>query len=698
MTDLFERYELGRPLAVGGQGLLRVARRKSDGLEVVIKKYSQMEDATNWTSLDEGEVGAAREISFLERANRDGVAGVPCLLEYGIAGAWGEPVAVFKKIPGSPLREKVSESGYNPSLSYVDWIAKSVRDILQYAHHSNGAKPVVHRDISPENIMVNGDSVVLMDWATATPTSGKTYHGKTHIAKWYYTAPEVQSGRPFDGRADIYSLGRVLQLMLLGNRFEEDLDGKVSEKDFDNLNIPKGVVKVLQKATRENQEQRYRTVSEFYDAFESALGRSLQVHGQSSKPQPQISYTPKRTGNLLHDSATGALGEILPYDFSKKAIFGYGGAQLDLIESRNIHSVLEKLWKGKGTDEEKGKLAFAYLLHEAREHPILQDALLDGKTLEGRVLDIRKIENWDERHEKLEELKYASGIPTNNLDTFFGSTMYATRDWPFVAKTIIRGLLAVVPISYSLKKACEYLDKKQLRQLDTRIYQARVAQGLETRVEDVELGGEEEKRIDRFIGEYRGLEAAAGTFSTISGALGLFGVGSFDNPYALAGSATVLLASLASSSLRTNGQLKKYLTNRALRRKRLEAGLPSVMPKQEMREYGIVILNYETGGSLKESLKQAGLKKKLWQKRFIGNGVKLEYYSTHRHEPQAGWETIITVNATSEEKASDVIETIREKFPQAEVRYPISRRSTPIPEPETSGIDTSRRVGGGANK
>ena len=275
MTDILDGYELGKPLAVGGQGLLRIAKRKSDGLEVVIKKYSQMEDATSWNSLEEGEVGAAREISFLERANSDGVNGIPYLLEHGIAGGFGEPIAVFKKIPGKTLREKVLEPGYNSSLDYVNWVVKSVKDVLEYAHHSNGTKPVIHRDVSPENIMVNGESVTVMDWATSTPTSGKTQF-RTQFITQYYTAPEIINGEPFDRRADIYSLGKVLQFMLLGSVFNE-AEGKPAKMDFDGLNVPKNIVNVLDKATQEKPENRYRNVSDFYDAFKKALGRNLPV-------------------------------------------------------------------------------------------------------------------------------------------------------------------------------------------------------------------------------------------------------------------------------------------------------------------------------------------------------------------------------------------------------------------------------------
>jgi len=268
--DISEKYELGAPIAEGGQGLLRRARRIEDGLEVVVKKYSQMTDAKSWDSYEEGEVGAARELAFLRRANNESIEGVPKLLEYGETGSWKEPIAVFEPIPGRTIEDEVSALDYNPSSERIRWFFDKVRAPLEYAHHSNGVKPTVHRDLKPENVMINGKSVVVMDWAAATPTSGKTYHGKTRVLSLYYTAPEVLAGSPFDQRADIYSLGKILQLMFLGKNLFWETEGMPSRKDFEKLNIPEGIAGVLEKATSEKQEQRYRTIREFHDAFEKA--------------------------------------------------------------------------------------------------------------------------------------------------------------------------------------------------------------------------------------------------------------------------------------------------------------------------------------------------------------------------------------------------------------------------------------------
>lgn len=80
---------------------------------------------------------------------------------------------------------------------------------LAYAHES-----IVHRDISPENILVNTQGVAkLSDFGVAADADGVT---DTFAGKLGYMAPEQLGGKPVDGRADIYALGLVLYQLLTG--------------------------------------------------------------------------------------------------------------------------------------------------------------------------------------------------------------------------------------------------------------------------------------------------------------------------------------------------------------------------------------------------------------------------------------------------------------------------------------------------
>ena len=282
--DILEKYEIGEPIANGGQGLVREARRKINERIVIIKQYSEMYDAQNaekfWDSLSEGEIGARREINFLQKAREDKLKGVPRIIEYGITGYFNQPVVVFEPIKGNTLDTIVSDKAYIPSIENLKKVTKGVGDVLKYAHNLK-PKPVVHRDIKPDAIFVNGKKVVLGDWATSTPTSGKT-SSRTQLLTLNFTAPEITIGTAFDARADVYSLGKVMQYMLLGEKIFEESNGEPSSKYFKKLNVPRASVKSLEKATAYNPDKRYNTIEEFCDVFTGSLeGRSLEM--QKSK-------------------------------------------------------------------------------------------------------------------------------------------------------------------------------------------------------------------------------------------------------------------------------------------------------------------------------------------------------------------------------------------------------------------------------
>src|SRR5690606_23441356 len=102
------------------------------------------------------------------------------------------------------------------SLSQCLNVIKDVAKALDYA----GKKGYVHRDVKPENIMLHDEDsrAVLMDFGIARATdlsSGMTQTGMA-IGTPHYMSPEQAKGQPVDPRADIYSLGVVLFLLLTG--------------------------------------------------------------------------------------------------------------------------------------------------------------------------------------------------------------------------------------------------------------------------------------------------------------------------------------------------------------------------------------------------------------------------------------------------------------------------------------------------
>ncbi|MBM4320188.1 MAG: hypothetical protein FJ125_09545, partial [Deltaproteobacteria bacterium] len=158
------------------------------------------------------------------------------------------------------------------------YIIAQVADGLHYAHtrtYNNVPLNIVHRDVSPHNIMIafEGD-VKLMDFgiAKAAARSTKTQAG-TVKGKCAYMSPEQARGKDLDGRSDLFSLGICLWEMVTGQRlFVGDTEFETLSKvlkaeiapprEFNNEVHPKLEKIILQSLTRD-REMRFKDLGVF---------------------------------------------------------------------------------------------------------------------------------------------------------------------------------------------------------------------------------------------------------------------------------------------------------------------------------------------------------------------------------------------------------------------------------------------------
>lgn len=122
-----------------------------------------------------------------------------------------EFVVVYDFIPGKNLQELVAERG---RLLDDEAVALAL-DICEAASaiHALG---VIHRDITPKNVIVSGDGAHLIDFGIARMYTEGASRDTTTLGTFGFASPEQYGFEQTDARSDVYSIGRVLGYLLTG--------------------------------------------------------------------------------------------------------------------------------------------------------------------------------------------------------------------------------------------------------------------------------------------------------------------------------------------------------------------------------------------------------------------------------------------------------------------------------------------------
>ena len=201
-TELGGRYTLLAVLGTGGMATVWRARDEVLGRDVAVKVLNP-QHAADAEFLDRFE-GEARHAAAVSHPRL--VTVFDCGVERGT------PFIVMELLAGRTLRRVLDETGALPPEQAVT-VAAAVCDGLEAAH----AAGLVHRDITPANIVLNGGEVKILDFgiARADGTRAATATGAV-LGTAAYLSPEQASGHAAGPQSDLYSLGCVLFEMLTG--------------------------------------------------------------------------------------------------------------------------------------------------------------------------------------------------------------------------------------------------------------------------------------------------------------------------------------------------------------------------------------------------------------------------------------------------------------------------------------------------
>jgi serine/threonine-protein kinase len=203
---------------------------------------------------------------------------------------------VMALVDGETLGERLLRERLLP-LEQVRAILMAVADALAYAH----AHGVVHRDIKPDNIMLERGTgrAVVTDFGIARAAAGDSRLTVTGVAIGTpaYMSPEQALGeRELDGRSDIYSLGIIAYQMLAGDPpFKASntpamLVKHVSEtpRSLEQLrpDAPRELINAIMRALAKKPEDRWRDASEFRDALSGTRVSTPYVERSAPAAEP----------------------------------------------------------------------------------------------------------------------------------------------------------------------------------------------------------------------------------------------------------------------------------------------------------------------------------------------------------------------------------------------------------------------------
>ena len=206
----------------------------------------------------------------------------------------GELYLAMEFLAGQNLEQLMKASSKLGEPLPPGFAARVIRDAclaLHYAHHfvdpTGKAVAVVHRDMSPRNVMVTYDGgVKVIDFgiAKAKGRLGRTAVGMVK-GTGGYMSPEQVRNHELDGRSDLFSAGVLLYEMLCGRRLFnapgdaammlQIVQGEIPPPRTINPNVPEPLEAVVLRALTRDKNKRFATGREMAKAIEQAMGQEL---------------------------------------------------------------------------------------------------------------------------------------------------------------------------------------------------------------------------------------------------------------------------------------------------------------------------------------------------------------------------------------------------------------------------------------
>jgi len=265
-TTFASRYEIIEELGKGGMGEVYRVEDKRIKEEVALKLIKP-EVASDKKTIERfsNELKTARKIRHKN----------VCAM-FDLGEEKGTHYITMEYVPGENLKSSIRRMGPLTAGKTL-FIAKQICEGLSEAHRLR----VVHRDLKPQNIMIDRDgNARIMDFGIARTIKAKGITGAgVMIGTPEYMSPEQAEVKDVDQRSDIYSLGVILYEMVTGRvPFEGETPLSIAMKHKSkepqnprelNAQIPEGLNRLILRCIEKNKENRYQSAGELRSELEN---------------------------------------------------------------------------------------------------------------------------------------------------------------------------------------------------------------------------------------------------------------------------------------------------------------------------------------------------------------------------------------------------------------------------------------------
>ncbi len=278
-----ERYKITERIGIGGMAEVYKAQDQVLGRTVAVKvMLPQYAADPEFTARFKQEAASAANLQSPYIVN---------VYDWGQDG--GTYFIVMEYVRGTDLKTAVQQRGAINQRKVAE-IGSQVCQALSVAH----GQDIMHRDIKPQNIMVQPDgNVKVMDFGIARAKNSVKAKTSSVLGTAHYISPEQAQGKELDGASDMYSLGCVLYEAATGQLPFDGPDAvSVAMRQVNEAPLPPSQVKpdispdleaIIMKAMEKNPVDRFQTVRDMKHALDDFLmGRPLNLAGAGVASAP----------------------------------------------------------------------------------------------------------------------------------------------------------------------------------------------------------------------------------------------------------------------------------------------------------------------------------------------------------------------------------------------------------------------------